>query len=91
MCKLAGQNYAAPNAKLEQGEGGTRASRRSGLVLSVLTYPVWRERTRRSPGGQVSRGTWHAASDVGEAAVKGQCGKQERIKATPLCASAMLG
>lgn len=30
----------------------------------------------------------HAARDVGEAAVKGRCAKWERIRATPLCASA---
>jgi len=41
------------------------------------------------PGGRVSGGTSLAAGDVGEAAIKGRCGKREQIKATPLCASAM--
>lgn len=88
-CKLAGQNYATPNAKMEQVKGGPRASMRGGLVLSILTYPVSRERAPRSPGGQVSGGTSHPAGYVGEAAIKGRCGKRERIKATLLCASAM--
>lgn len=60
-----------------------------GAFLSMLTYPVSRERASRSPGGQISGGTSHAAGDVSEAAIKGRCGKQERIKATHLCASAM--
>ena len=55
----------------------------------MLTYPVSRDRALHSLGAQVSGGTLHAASDVGEAAVKGRCGKRERIEATPLCASAM--
>lgn len=56
--------------------------------MSVLICPVWRERALCSPGGHVSEATSHAESNVGEAAAKGRCGKRERIKATPLCASA---
>lgn len=71
------------------GRRGTWAATWGGLLLSVLIYPVSREGALCSPGGQVSGGTSHAASSVGEAAVKGRCGKRERVKATPLCASAM--
>lgn len=62
---------------------------RGGPFLSMLTCSVSRERTPRSPRGQVSGGTSHPAGDVGEAAIKGRCGKLERIKVTPLCVSAM--
>lgn len=70
-------------------EGGTWASMQGGLFLSVVIYPASTERALCSPGGQVSGRTSHAASNVGEAAVKGRCGKRERIKAAPLCASAV--
>lgn len=57
--------------------------------MSVLIYPVSRERALYSPGEQVSGGTSCAGSSAGEVAVKGRCGKREGIKAAPLCASAM--
>lgn len=78
-----------PKGKDGAGRGGTWAFMRGGLFLSVLIYPASRERALCSPGGQVSGRTSHAASNVGEAAVKGRCGKRERIKAAPLCASAV--
>lgn len=71
------------------GKRGTWAAMWGRLLLSLLIYPVSREGALCSPGWQVSGGTSHAASSVGEAAVKGRCGKWERVKATPLCASAM--